>query len=294
MIGKIMQAISVTNLCKTFKGGTQALKNVSFVVTKGEMVALIGASGSGKSTLIRHVAGLVCADKTSSSIEILGNSIQENGKISSSARKSRSDIGVVFQQFNLVGRLSVMTNVLIGFLGQAPAIRTIFGIFTNREKQAVMQALARVGMNEYATQRSSSLSGGQQQRVAIARTIVQGAKVILADEPIASLDPASSRKVMDNLQHVNQQDGATVLVSLHQVDYAKKYCPRTIAMRDGSVVFDGPSHQLTPEFLKELYGDDSIELMQETQKQETPTVNELIPNLGMNTDTSLVQTVGSA
>ncbi len=224
------------------------------------MVALIGASGSGKSTLIRHIAGLILSDKGSGKIEVLGTAIQSNGVLAKGVRSHRREIGVVFQQFNLVGRLSVLTNVLMGVLGQAPSWRTWFGIFTREENQRAMKALARVGIASHAIQRSSNLSGGQQQRAAIARTIVQGAKVLLADEPIASLDPASSRKVMDNLAHVNREDGVTVIVSLHQVDYAIKYCPRTVAMREGEIVFDGPSEQLTPEFLQQIYGADSLEL----------------------------------
>ncbi|MAZ02207.1 MAG: phosphonate ABC transporter ATP-binding protein [Sneathiella sp.] len=255
-----MVAISVRNLDKTF-GRNKALKNVSVELDEKEMVALIGASGSGKSTLIRHIAGLVVSDKGRGEINVFGTAIQKDGTLAKGVRKHRREIGVVFQQFNLVGRLTVLTNVLMGVLGVAPSWRTLLGIFTNEEKQKAMNALGRVGIASHAAQRSSNLSGGQQQRAAIARTIVQGAKLILADEPIASLDPASSRKVMDNLAHVNREDGVTVLVSLHQVDYAIKYCPRTIAMREGEVVFDGPSHRLTPEFLQEIYGADSIELL---------------------------------
>ena len=263
-----MVAVRVDSLNKTFGKKKQALKNVSITLKSGEMVALIGASGSGKSTLIRHIAALVPGDKGSGAIEVFGFPVQSNGRISKGVRKHRRDIGVVFQQFNLVGRLPVLTNVLMGVLGTAPFWRTWFGIFTKDEKRAAMAALARVGIADHALQRSSSLSGGQQQRAAIARTIVQGARLILADEPIASLDPASSRKVMDNLARVNRDDGATVLVSLHQVDYAIKYCPRTIAMRDGEVVFDGASEQLTPDFLRALYGADSIELTAETKEIE--------------------------
>ncbi|GAB6051933.1 phosphonate ABC transporter ATP-binding protein [Magnetospira thiophila] len=255
-----MVAVTVRNLHKTFGKQKKALKNVSLTLDKGEMVALIGASGSGKSTLIRHIAGLVPGDRDSGMIEVFCCPVQDNGRISRGVRKHRSEIGVVFQQFNLVGRLSVLTNVLMGVLGRAPVWRTWFGIFTQAERQAAMAALARVGIADHATQRASNLSGGQQQRAAIARTIVQGARLILADEPIASLDPASSRKVMNNLARVNQDDGVTVLVSLHQVDYAIKYCPRTIAMRDGEIIFDGPSEMLTPEFLQELYGSDGAAL----------------------------------
>ncbi len=268
-----MVAVRVSNLSKTFGKGNKALNDVSMALSRGEMVALIGASGAGKSTLIRHIAGLVPADRGSGAIEVFGSPIQSNGRISKGVRNHRSEIGVVFQQFNLVGRLSVLTNVLMGVLGRAPALRTWFGIFTKAEKQMALAALARVGIADHATQRSSNLSGGQQQRAAIARTIVQGAQLILADEPIASLDPASSRKVMDNLARVNRDDGVTVLVSLHQVDYAIKYCPRAIAMRGGEIVFDGSSEKLTPALLRELYGSDdsdSIELIAPKKKDDTP------------------------
>ncbi|MEL6479464.1 MAG: ATP-binding cassette domain-containing protein, partial [Pseudomonadota bacterium] len=139
--------------------------------------------------------------------------------------------------------------------------RATLGLFTHREKQRAMQALGRVGIAQTARQRASTLSGGQQQRAAIARTLVQGARVILADEPIASLDPASAKRVMGILSEINAEDGITVLVSLHQVEYARRYCPRTIAMRDGEIVFDGPSRELTTDFLREIYGEASEELV---------------------------------
>ncbi|WP_420548142.1 phosphonate ABC transporter ATP-binding protein [Curvivirga sp.] len=267
-----MRAISVENLNKTFKNN-QALKNVSFTINSGEMVALIGASGSGKSTLIRHIGGLVEGDKNSGSITVLDGQIQQSGKLGKNVRKIRSNIGVIFQQFNLVNRLSVLTNVLMGYLGKIPAWRGTLGLFTQEEKLQAMQALQRVGIDQFATNRASNLSGGQQQRAAIARAITQGAEVILADEPIASLDPASSRRVMDTLEKVNKEDAVTVLVTLHQVDYALRYCPRTIAMRDGEIVFDGASKQLTPSFLTKLYGDESIELLNNDNSLELPDTN---------------------
>ncbi len=253
-------AVSVEKLSKTF-GGTRALDNVSIAVEPGEMVALIGASGSGKSTLLRHIAGLVEADKTGDgAISILGRTMQANGRITADARAIRSSVGVVFQQFNLVGRLKVLTNVLIGNLGNMPRLKGCLSLFTGEQKKAAMRALHRVGIAQQAMQRGSTLSGGQQQRAAIARSLVQGARVLIADEPIASLDPSSARKVMDILGDLNRRDGITVLVSLHQVEYALNYCRRTIALRNGQVVYDGPSEALTPEFLGELYGAESEEL----------------------------------
>ncbi len=170
-------------------------------------------------------------------------------------------MSILFQQFNLVSRLSVLTNVLIGKLGRIPRWRGTFGLFNAAEKEEAKAALARVGIGKVARQRASTLSGGQQQRAAIARTLVQKSRILIADEPIASLDPASARRVMDILADINRTDGITVLVSLHQVEYARRYFPRTIAMRDGQVVFDGPSSALTNAFLSELYGAASEELV---------------------------------
>ena len=245
------------------------MRDIRLTIGDGEMVALIGASGSGKSTLIRSIAGLVKVDRpdrrrvdaATGRIRILNERMQEEGRISSSASRLRARVGVIFQQFNLVPRLSVLTNVCLGLLGQIPAWRGNLSRFTRSEQQRAMQALSRVGIAEQALKRGSELSGGQQQRAAIARTLVQGAKVLIADEPIASLDPKAARRVMDILAELNRQDGITVLVSLHQVEYALAYCPRTIALREGRIVYDGPSKALTPAFLSELYGAESEELL---------------------------------
>jgi phosphonate transport system ATP-binding protein len=238
------------------------LKNVNLKVEAGEMVALIGASGSGKSTLIRTIAGLtpIDHDNAGGEIRIFGETIQSSGNVTSSAVTLRARVGIVFQQFNLVSRLSVLTNVLLGQLGQIPAWRGCLGLFTRAEQQNAMRALARVGIAEHALKRGAELSGGQQQRAAIARTLLQGADVLIADEPIASLDPNSARRVMDILSDLNCREGITLLISLHQVEYALHYCRRTVALRNGEVVYDGPSEALTPAFLAELYGAESEEL----------------------------------
>lgn len=258
-----MAAISVNGLTKTFGKSNRALNGVDFEIGHGEMVALIGASGSGKSTLIRHIAGLIEADRKSGPccIDVLGQTVQSGGRVDRAASRVRPDIGVIFQQFNLVDRLSVLTNVMVGTLGRISRWRGYFGIFTRAERLMAMQALDRVGIAPTARQRASTLSGGQQQRAAIARALVQQSKIMLADEPIASLDPASSKRVMETLKTINEEDGITVVVSLHQVDYAVRYCPRTIALRDGQKIYDGPSSALTPEFLHELYGSSSDELL---------------------------------
>lgn len=244
-------AIEIKDLNKRF-GEHAALRQVSLVIAEGEMVALIGASGSGKSTLLRHVAGFVRAD--GGSIQVLGRSVQENGRLARDIRRLRADIGFVFQQFNLVGRLAVITNVLTGLLHRTSLWRSLSMRFSMAERQQAMEALVAVGIEQTAWQRAATLSGGQQQRAALARCMVQGAKLVLADEPIASLDPESARKVMELLAQMNRQRGCTVVVSLHQVEFALKYCPRTIALRQGLVVFDGPSADLTPALLGELYG----------------------------------------
>lgn len=254
-------AISATGVWKSFAPGRPVLKNINLEIRRGEMVALIGASGSGKSTLIRALGGLERIDggagRVDSSVCICGSTMQRNGRISSSASALRSRVGIVFQQFNLVPRLSTLSNVCLGLLGATPRWRGSFGVFTTKERRQAMVALSRVGMAEHALKRGNQLSGGQQQRAAIARTLVQRSELLIADEPIASLDPASARRVMDILSDINARDGVTVVVSLHQVEYALAYCDRTIALRNGELVYDGPSTALTPDFLAELYGEES-------------------------------------
>ena len=258
--------IEAKGISKCYLRGVPVLDGISLSLKRGEMVALIGASGSGKSTLIRAIAGLLPIDAPRANgkdaaghIHVLGQAIQRGGRIDCS-RNLRARIGVIFQQFNLVPRLSLLTNVCFGLLGRVPTGRGTLGRFSDDEKRVAMQALARVGIAEHALRRANDLSGGQQQRAAIARSLVQGAELLIADEPIASLDPASSRRVMDLLADMNRNDGLTVLVSLHQVEYAMKYCPRTIALKDGKVAYDGPSSALTPAFLNRIYGAESEEL----------------------------------
>src|SRR5262245_20985347 len=255
--------VQTRHVSKTF-AGSRVLKSVSLNIERGEMVGLIGASGSGKSTLIRCIAGLTPVDRgangSDGEILLFSRTMQQRGRISGSANELRARVGVVFQQFNLVPRLSVLTNVCLGQLGRMPLLRATLGRFSPEQKRCAMRALARVGIAEHALKRGCDLSGGQQQRAAIARTLVQGADIIVADEPIASLDPSSARRVMDILADLNQRDGITVLVSLHQVEYALRYCPRTIALKAGAVVYDGPSDTLTPDFLCSIYGAESDDL----------------------------------
>jgi len=246
-------AIEIIGLNKSF-GTKKALSEIHLTVGSGEFVALIGPSGSGKSTLLRHTSGLVAGDRRSGTISVFGQTVQKNGRVSSRIREIRANIGFIFQQFNLVNRLTLLQNVLVGMISRVPVWRSLSGIYTREEKQSAMRSLYRVGLHEAVSQRASTLSGGQQQRAAIARTMEQRAKIILADEPIASLDPESARTVMECLAQLNREDQVTVVVSLHQVQFALQYCPRLVALKDGRIIYDGPSKQLTPAMLREIYG----------------------------------------
>lgn len=273
-------AIDVRGLRKSF-GGTRALRDVNLKVRRGEMVALLGASGSGKSTLLRHLSGLHRADHGSeSTVVVLGRTVQDGGVLSAQVRATRSKVAVIFQQFNLVDRLPVMFNVLAGALHRQPLWRGLLRHFPVAEQQRAHAALTRVGIERCAWQRASTLSGGQQQRAAISRALVQGAEIILADEPIASLDPESSRRVMALLAELNRELGVTVLVSLHQVDYAFAFCPRTVALRAGEVVYDGPTQALTPARLHDLYGAQTDELLLGTTRTpDVPLAPRAVPAL---------------
>jgi phosphonate transport system ATP-binding protein len=244
--------LRVRDVCKSF-GPRRALDGVSLEVRHGEMVALIGPSGSGKSTLLRAIAGLVRIDG-GGRIEVLGQTVQEAGRLTKAARAARARVGFVFQQFNLVGRLTLFANVALGSLARIGAWRGLTGLWPAQVKVEAMTAMARVGVADAAGQKAGSLSGGQQQRGAIARTLVQQAQIILADEPVASLDPVSARRAMDILRELNTDDGLTVVITLHQVDYALRYCERTVALKAGAIVYDGPTSGLSRERLIDIYG----------------------------------------
>jgi phosphonate transport system ATP-binding protein len=245
-------ALQLTDVVKTY-GRRRALDGVFLRVEPGEMVALIGPSGSGKSTLLRSVTGLVSVDAGAGRIEAFGEPVQVDGRLSSGVRDIRARIGFVFQQFNLVGRLSLFSNVMIGAMGRLGHWRGLLGRWPEADKARAMAALERVGVADHAGQRAGTLSGGQQQRGAIARCLVQGAELVLADEPVASLDPVSARRVMELLKDLNR-DGMTVVVTLHQVDYALRYCPRVVALKAGKVVYDGPREGLDRRLLIDIYG----------------------------------------
>jgi phosphonate transport system ATP-binding protein len=257
---------SVRGVSKTF-GQRRALDQVSLQVNKGEMVALIGPSGSGKSTLLRSLTGFNAIDRDGGAIEAFGEPLQARGRVSDRVRRLRARIGFIFQQFNLVGRLSLYSNVALGMLGRIGFWRGLLGRWPAAEAAGVMAALQRVGVADYAGQKASTLSGGQQQRGAIARALVQKAEALLADEPVASLDPVAARRVMQLLGDLNREDGLAVVVTLHQVDYALRYCPRVIALKAGRIVYDGPSAGLDKAALVDIYGPEIQEVFWEGEQR---------------------------
>ena len=257
---------SVHAISKTF-GKRRALDGVSLTVNRGEMVALIGPSGSGKSTLLRSLTGFNVIDADGGAVTVFGQPMQARGRVSDRVRQLRARIGFIFQQFNLVGRLTLFANVALGMLGRVGFWRGLFGLWPAGEKTGVMAALGRVGVADFAGQKASTLSGGQQQRGAIARVLVQKAEAVLADEPVASLDPVSARRVMELLTDLNQRDGLAVVVTLHQVDYAMRYCPRVVALKEGRVVYDGPSVGLDKAILVDIYGPEIQEVFWEGEQR---------------------------
>jgi phosphonate transport system ATP-binding protein len=246
-------------LCKHF-GKVKAVDQVNLTIETGQMIGIIGRSGAGKSTLLRLINRLI--DPTSGKIKFDGVDI--GGLKRRSLLQWRTRCAMIFQQFNLVNRLDVLTNVLVGRLGYHRTIPTLLKLFSKSEKAMAIQALDRLDMAATALQRADTLSGGQQQRVAIARALVQEPKIILADEPIASLDPHNATRVMEALKRINQEVGITVICNLHHLATARSYCERIIGMRSGRIVFHGPPAELTTEKALEVYGTegDSEELKQ--------------------------------
>ena len=241
--------IDVINLSKTFETGTRALRDVSLQVPKGQMVAMIGLSGSGKSTLMRHLNGLT--SPTAGDVWVLDTHINTASR--KQLREVRRHIGFIFQQFGLVGRITAMENVLSGSLGSLFGPRFGVGSYPLRYRKNALEHLDRVGMADYAFQRADTLSGGQMQRVAIARSLMQQPSVMLADEPVASLDPESSAQVMEILLRVAKEENLTVLVTLHQVELALGWAERIVGLRDGEVVLDDAPKKIGKKKVMEVY-----------------------------------------
>ncbi|MCC7449173.1 MAG: phosphonate ABC transporter ATP-binding protein [Anaerolineae bacterium] len=251
--------LRVSHLTKVYDTGTLALDNVSFEVPDGEFLAIIGLSGSGKSTLLRCINRLV--EPTSGEIWLDSTNITAASK--GDLRIIRRQIGMVFQQFNLVKRSSVMTNVLAGRLGYTSPLSSMFGYFSREDRAHAVQALERVGIADKARNRADELSGGQQQRVGIARALVQSPKIILADEPVASLDPVLAHSILGYLEQLNKQDGITVLCSLHYLDLVQRYATRVIGLRDGKLVFEGDNaaiRAMDDQRFREIYGEEATRL----------------------------------
>jgi phosphonate transport system ATP-binding protein len=245
--------LEVKNLSKIYDGGVQALYDVSFEVPKGEFLAVIGLSGSGKSTLLRCINRLI--DPTEG--QILWDGADITAESQDDLRPVRRKIGMVFQHFNLVLRSSVLTNVLSGRLGYVNPAWSLINRFSKQDIDKAMAQLDRVGIADKAHSRADELSGGQQQRVGIARALMQDPEMILADEPVASLDPVLAHSIMQHLEQINKEDGVTVLCSLHFLDLVHRYADRVIALNDGRLMFSGTPEEIDDAKFKEIYGRDA-------------------------------------
>ena len=238
------------NVSKTYPNGVKSLSHINLTINDGEFVSIIGLSGAGKSTLLRSVNRL--NDVTEGEITIDGVSLTKAGK--KELRRIRRRIGMISQQFNLVKRSTVQKNVLSGRLGYYSTWKSILGLFSKEDYERTKDALERVDLQDKLHSRCDELSGGQQQRVSIARTLVQPADIILADEPVASLDPVTTQKIMKDLQNINTTLGKTVIVNIHSVELARSFSTRIIALKAGEIVFDGAPEELTDERLIAIYG----------------------------------------
>ncbi len=245
--------LQIKNLTKIYEGGVLALKDVSFEVPKGQFLVVIGLSGSGKSTLLRCINRLIEPTKG----QILWNDTDITAASQEELRRVRRKIGMVFQHFNLVHRSSVITNVLSGRLGYVNPAWSLINRFPRSDMNKAIAQLERVGIADKAHYRADELSGGQQQRVGIARAMIQDPDIILADEPVASLDPVLAHSIMQYLEKINQEDGVTVLCSLHFLDLVHRYADRVIALNEGNLVFDGLPKEIDDQRFKDIYGKDA-------------------------------------
>ena len=244
--------LSIKNVSKKYNNGTNALKNISFDVEKGEFISIIGSSGSGKSTLLRSINKMI--DISQGSILFENKNIENLKK--TQIELVRREIGMIFQSYNLVERLTVIENVLHGRLGYKSVIAGILGIYSEEEKKEAFNFLEKVNMTKYAYRKCNELSGGQKQRVGIARAIMQKPKLLLCDEPIASLDPKTAENIMDYLKKIVSELKITCIVNLHQVDIAKKYSDRVIALNKGEKIFDDKTERLTDDMIEFIYKDE--------------------------------------
>jgi len=251
-----MTLLKVENLHKIYKSGTHALKGVSFEVQDGEFLVVIGLSGSGKSTLLRCISRLI--EPTSGTISFLGKDITHITGVE--LRNAKKQIGMVFQQFNLIKRRSVLSNVINGRLGSLGTIESILEKYDDSVYADAYKCLDTVGIPDKATIRADALSGGQQQRVAIARSLMQNPKLLLADEPVASLDPATSNSVMQYFEKINKEMGTTVICNLHFLSLVRRYASRVIALRSGEIIYEGAPEDIDETWFKTIYGEEAEEV----------------------------------
>lgn len=241
--------IKFTNVDKIYPNGTRGLHNINLEIEQGEFVAIIGLSGAGKSTLIRTINRMHDIQKGT----LIVDDVDVNKLRGKELRQFRRKIGMIFQSFNLVTRASAVRNVLASMVPDMPWYKTLFGYFSKEQKLKALAALDKVGILDKAFTRCDELSGGQQQRVALARTLNQDPTIILADEPVASLDPVMAKIVMSDFKRINKEFNITILINIHHVDLALEYATRVIGIRDGEIVYDGPSAKVTPEVLNQVY-----------------------------------------
>lgn len=258
-----MALLEFKNVNKVYNGETRALNDLSFKLQEGEFVSIIGSSGAGKSTLLRSINRLI--DVNSGEIIFGGKDVTKLDK--KNLRTVRTQVGMIFQHYNLVNRLSVLENVLHGKLGQKSSLHGVLGKYTEKEKKEAFEILNLLGLAEQAYKRCDELSGGQKQRVGIARAIMQHPKLILCDEPIASLDPSSAKVIMDHLKEINKKMNITCLVNLHQVDVALNYSRRVIGVNAGQIVYDGSSEDLTQKKIHKIYGSKKGDLITDIKEE---------------------------
>nr|WP_309098706.1 phosphonate ABC transporter ATP-binding protein [Fredinandcohnia onubensis] len=249
--------LQVTQVSKQFGSDTRALSDVTFSVNEGEFVSIIGPSGAGKSTLLRCINRMI--DASSGEIMFDNQNVMKLKK--KELKVVRTQIGMIFQHYNLVNRLSVIENTLHGKLGKKSTIAGVLGLYTQEEKEQANHILSVLGLEDFIYRRADQLSGGQKQRVGIARALIQNPKMMLCDEPIASLDPNSAKTIMDHLKNISTTMGITVLVNLHQVDVALKYSDKIIGINSGKVVFEGSPKTITKEDIQLIYGSEADELI---------------------------------
>lgn len=251
--------MSIENLNKEYSKGKSVLKEINFNIKQGELLSIIGPSGAGKSTLLRSINRMI--EPTSGKITFDDKDI--TGVKGKELRKMRTNIGMIFQHYNLVDRLSVFENVMHGTLGYKNSLQGIFSMYTESEKEEALDIITELGIQDHIYKRCDELSGGQKQRVGIARALVQKPKIILCDEPIASLDPSSSRVIMEHLRKICSEKGITVIVNLHQVDVAKNYSDRIIGLNSGQIVYNGHPSEIDKEVIQSIYGTDFDDLITE-------------------------------